>query len=74
MPFKSFKLIILQNQFAPVSGLSNEVECTLAAQETTELPSIKVGGLKKKPAIWPDLYHSSAAQVRVPIIFLYLQL
>ena len=63
IPLKCFKLIAKQNPFAPVSGLSNEVVCTLVAQETAELPSIKVGGLKKNPVIWPNLHHSGAAQV-----------
>ena len=69
IPLKCFKLIVKQNPFAPVSGLSNEVVSILVAQETAELPSIKVGGLKKNPAIRPDLHHSGAARVRVPDLF-----
>ena len=69
IPLKCFKLIVKQNPFAPVLGLSNELVCTLVAQESAELPSIKVGGLKKNPAFQPDLHHSSAARVRVPDLF-----
>ena len=67
-----FKLIFNQNPFTPVSGLLNEVSCTLVAQETAEPQSFKVGDLKKNPAVRPDLHHSSAAWVRVPDFFSYL--
>ena len=66
---KCFKLIFKQNPFAQISGLSNEVLCTLVAQEATELPSVKFGDLEKYPAVRPDLHHSSAAQVQVPDLF-----
>ena len=36
------------NTFALVSGLSNEILCTLTAQENAKLPNDKAGGLKKK--------------------------
>ena len=69
IPSKCFKLIFKQNPFSPVSGLSNEVVCTLVAQEIAELPNVKVRRQKKNPAIRPDLHHLSAARVRVPDLF-----
>ena len=69
LTYKCFQTFLKFNPFAPVLGLSNEVVCILVAQESAELPSIKVGGLKKNPAFQPDLHHSSAAQVRVPDLF-----
>ena len=61
VPLKCFKLIFKLYAFAPVSRLSNEVLCTIVAQATAELPSVKNGGLKQNPAFQPDLYHSSVA-------------
>ena len=46
-PKSAFKLFFKLNSFAPVSGLSNEILCTLVAQETAKLPNVKVGDLKK---------------------------
>ena len=39
----------------PLSGLSNEVLCILAAQGAAKLPNVKAGGLKKNSAAQPNL-------------------
>ena len=41
-PLKVLSKFFKQNQFAPVSGLSNEVLCTLVAQATAKLPEVKL--------------------------------
>ena len=48
------KLIFRLNPIAQISGLSIEIMCILLAQETSKLPDVKVGGLKKVlPHVWP---------------------
>ena len=44
-PKCAFKLFFKLYTFAPASGLSNEILCTLVAQETAKLPNVKVGGI-----------------------------
>ena len=47
IPKSALKLFFKLNPIAPISGLSNEILCILVAQETTKLPNVKVGDLKK---------------------------
>ena len=55
----AYKLFFKLIPFAPVSGISNEILCTLVAQETVKLSHVKVGGLKTNSAALPDLDHST---------------
>ena len=67
IPKCAFKLFLKLNPFAPVSGLSNEILCTLVAQETAKLPNVKVGGLKKILPLGPicttRVWHGFESQI-----------
>ena len=62
-PKSAFKLYFKLNSFAPVSGLSNEILCTLVAQETAKLSNVIIGG-PKKYAAQPNPHHVCSAWVQ----------
>ena len=49
-PKSGIKFFFKLNPIVPVLGLSNDILCTLVAQETAKLPNVKVEGLKKNSA------------------------
>ena len=67
-PKNASRLFFKLNSFFPVSGLLNEVLCTLVAQEC-KTAKCQIWRSEKKSAALPDLHHYRTARVRVMDFF-----